>query len=44
MDYENTHPAPSGEDDAAYYRWQEAGPKADDFAQGLSSLGRYVQR
>lgn len=35
-DYERRHRPP--EDDDAYYRWQEAEPKADDFAVGLSDL------
>lgn len=34
--YEHRHRPP--EDDDAYYRWQEAGPKTDDFAAGLSDL------
>ncbi|PZS30210.1 MAG: hypothetical protein DLM59_11530 [Pseudonocardiales bacterium] len=35
-DYEYRHRPP--EDENAYYQWQEAGPKADDFAKGLSGL------
>lgn len=33
-DYEYRHRPP--EDENAYCQWQEAGPKADDFAKGLS--------
>ena len=36
-EYERAHRPPEDEND--YYRWQEAGPKADDYAEGLSALG-----
>src|SRR6266516_2626797 len=35
-DYEYRNRPPEDED--AYYRWQQAGPKADDFAKGLAGL------
>lgn len=35
-EYEHDHSPPQDED--AYYSWQEAGPRADDFAAGLSDL------
>lgn len=35
-EYEHRHRPP--EDEEAYYRWQEAGPKADELAVGLSDL------
>lgn len=37
-DYEARNRPPSGDDDSAYYRWQEAGPKADDTVRGLASF------
>jgi hypothetical protein len=35
-DYEYRHRPPEGDDD--YESWQEAGPKADSFAEGLSDF------
>lgn len=37
-DYEAQHRAPSGDDDSEFYRWQEAGPKADDTVSGLAAF------
>lgn len=36
-DYEHRHRPPEDED--AFHMWQESGPKADNFAAGLSDLG-----
>jgi hypothetical protein len=32
------HRPPTDDDDNAYYRWREAGPNPDDYADGLSDL------
>lgn len=37
-EYERTHRPPSDDDGAAQERWYEAGPKADEFAEGLADL------
>lgn len=36
QDYDRAHPQPDDED--AWYGWQDAGPKPDEFARGLSDF------